>query len=283
MRTRSVATLLISTSVLVALVVWRWWQVPLSSAPISSLSPSPAPVSSIPSSSPSLQPFYDHGSREQKNVALTFDADMTPAMAKALDTGKVKSFFNQEVADTLIKNHIPATVFITGLWAEHYPDIVKSWAKDPNFELANHSYDHAAFTSQCYNLPAAADKDAEVSKTQTILTTLTGTHPHFFRFPGGCYDTKDLQFPTEQGLITIGWDVISGDAFLKDAQTIVKNTVSQVKNGSIIVMHISAGVASKTAEALPDIITQLTKKGFNFVTVGQLLQTSEKLKEGKTR
>ena len=55
---------------------------------------------------------------------------------------------------------VPATVFLTGLWTQAYPDVVKSLAADPLFELENHSMDHAAWRSPCFGLPAIST-DAE--------------------------------------------------------------------------------------------------------------------------
>jgi len=46
------------------------------------------------------------------------------------------------------------------------------------------------------------------------------------------------------------------------------------KSGSIIVMHINRR-GWHTAEALPEIISRLRKRGFTFVTVGELLSELE--------
>ena len=51
---------------------------------------------------------------------------------------------------------VPATVFMTGRWAEEYPDQARSIGRDPLFEVANHSYSHYAFTDDCYGLPTVS-------------------------------------------------------------------------------------------------------------------------------
>src|SRR4051812_39753501 len=58
--------------------------------------PTLTPVQARPgaSSNARLMPVLDHGPRDKKQVALTFDADLTALMRKRLTSGKVKSYYN---------------------------------------------------------------------------------------------------------------------------------------------------------------------------------------------
>jgi peptidoglycan-N-acetylglucosamine deacetylase len=69
----------------------------------------------------------------------------------------------------------------------------------------------------------------------------------------------------------IQWDVVSGDPFATAAAPIVHAVLSQVKPGSIVVMHVTEGNAQFTDEALPPILDGLRAKGLEPVTVSQLL------------
>ena len=199
---------------------------------------------------------------------------MTPGMLKEYKAGKIKSWYDQKITEILRKNSVPATIFMTGMWAELYPDVVKDLSSDPLFEIGNHSYDHAAFSIPCYGLPKAENKDAEITKTQDILTNLTGKTPQYFRFPGGCYKDPDLKIVQNLGVKVVEWDVISGDAYLKKAAPIVKQVLKNAQNGSIIVMHFQGGPhAPATSAALQDIIDGLKQKGFSFATISQLLSS----------
>ena len=60
-----------------------------------------------------------------KRIALTFDACMTNSMLKKVENGSEKALFNEAIIEYLHQEKIPATIFITGLWAEKYPDAVK--------------------------------------------------------------------------------------------------------------------------------------------------------------
>lgn len=207
-------------------------------------------------------------------VALTFDADMTPKMKKDLIDGRVKSFYDRRIVRTLRDAHASATIFMTGMWAEIYPDIVADLAHDPLFEIANHSYDHAAFSEPCYGLSALKDvaaKREEVRKTQEILTGLTGYVPKYFRFPGGCATKADRDLVNEMGLRVVDWDVVSGDSYLRDASAIARQTLLHVSDGSIVVMHFHGGpTAPKTGDALPEIVRVLKERGYRLVTLSEL-------------
>lgn len=215
-----------------------------------------------------------NGSRQKPLVALTFDADMTPGMKAKLKSGEVKSWYNTQVIETLENTHTPATLFLTGMWIEVYPDVAKTLANNPLFELGNHSYSHPGFTPNCYKLTPISNSqdDNEIKKTQELLRGLTGRDNQLFRFPGGCFDKEDLQTIFAQNLVPIQWDVASGDAFNQNTDQIIRNVLNHTQNGSIIVFHLHGGPnAPQTARALPGIITGLRQKGFTFVNVSTLL------------
>jgi peptidoglycan-N-acetylglucosamine deacetylase len=214
------------------------------------------------------------GSDIKRAVALTFDADMTPEMIMQLEMGLVDSAYNKQVVDVLNETKTKATFFISGLWIEKYPDVTKSFAVNPLFELANHSYSHPSFEGTCYGLKLISDQEqrGEIQKTQELLKKITGTENKWFRFPGGCYSEKDLEILHEMGVTAIQWDVVGRDGFNNDAANIEENVLSQVKNGSIIVLHMNGYPNSPlTAMALPGIIKTLRDRGYEFVKISELL------------
>lgn len=85
-------------------------------------------------------------------MALTFDADMTPAMSTLLKKGIIKSWYNKPIKDTLDREQVKATVFLGGLWSKVYPKESYDLAHDPLIEIGNHSYNHFAFTKGCFGL-----------------------------------------------------------------------------------------------------------------------------------
>ncbi|MGA8356070.1 MAG: polysaccharide deacetylase family protein [Xanthobacteraceae bacterium] len=218
---------------------------------------------------------FDHAATNQKIVALTFDADMTPGMLRELKSGKVSSWYNEKVIEALKQLQAPATLFLTGLWIETYPEATKQLATDPLFELGNHSYSHGAFHSPCYSLfPIPESKQAaEVQKTDDLLKQYAVSYKKYFRCPGLCSDAQAMKTVEEQGYTVIGGDVDGADAFEKSPKWVASDVVSHVHPGSIVVLHMHGGPnAPATAAALPDIITRLRAEGYTFVKVSDLLK-----------
>jgi len=212
----------------------------------------PAPV--LPPVAPEL---VSHGRRDLKQIALTFDACST----------RDPSRYDARVTAALLAANAPATIFLGGSWAKEEVAQVKELASHPQFELGNHTYTHP-------HLPALKDEArirAELARTQAEVKTLTGHTPRLFRPPYGEYDERVVRIAGELGLITVEYDLPSGDPDAHATKDrLVQWVLSQAKPGSIVVMHINH-LKFHTAEALPDIIAGLRARGFTLVTVGQLI------------
>ncbi|HVP59916.1 MAG TPA: polysaccharide deacetylase family protein [Myxococcaceae bacterium] len=198
-----------------------------------------------------------HGRRDRMEIALTFDACST----------REPSQYDARVTAELLAANAPATIFLGGSWAKEEVAQVKELASHPQFELGNHTYTHP-------HLPAVKDDArirAELVRTQAEVKALTGQTPRFFRPPYGEYDQRVVRIAAELGLTTVEYDLPSGDPDAHATkERLVHWVVSRARPGSIVVMHINH-VKFHTAEALPDIIAGLRKRGFTLVTVGQLV------------
>ncbi|MEW2586848.1 polysaccharide deacetylase family protein [Streptomyces virginiae] len=259
---------------------------PAASAPgaaAASQSPLPgAPPAGAPGKAPTLAPgpngltpvFERAKQHADKTVALTFDADMTSDQGPRAAGGE--RFDNPELISTLRTLKVPSTIFMTGRWAEEYPDQAKSIGTDPTFEIANHSYSHHAFKSPCYGLPAldgaAARADVDRAFAAFRQAGAVNTVP-YFRFPGGCYDDPALRALSTAGVTAVQWDVVSGDAFAKDPDAVAEQVLAGVKPGSVVVMHCTRSAAPVTEEAVRKIVPELRKRGFRFVKVSELIGT----------
>jgi peptidoglycan/xylan/chitin deacetylase (PgdA/CDA1 family) len=257
--------------------------------PTPSVSPtpttSPTPKASTPGNPP-VQPIaISHGSRAKKEIALTFDADMMPNMLALLKSGKATTWYNKKVIDELEQENVPATLFMTGLWVQTYPDIAKQLAENPLFQIGNHSYNHYSYvpSDKCYGLKSMPDsQDAtDIKKAQDAIITATGVTPTVFRFAGLCHDDFDLAQVAAEGMVTID-GTASGDPGNHNTQSIVDNVIKNTRNGSIVVMHMHGdggfdkGFAPKSAEALAKIIPLLRGEGYKFVQVSQLMADARK-------
>lgn len=219
-------------------------------------------------------------------IALTFDLDMTPYMAAELRAGIVRSWVNVRAISYLEANQVHATLFMTGLWAEVYPDLARRLATKPQFEIANHSYTHAAFHLPCYRLWGlpAGGVQLEISRAQTAIARVTGVTPRYFRFPGGCYDRAALDAVHAAGLIPIQWSVNSADAFNPYPRQIADTVMHGARPGAMVVMHLMGGLnAPATAVALQIIVPALRAQGYEFVTVGELLAQASAIQPSDPR
>lgn len=215
-----------------------------------------------------------HGSRTNKKIALTFDADMTFWMDSQLKSRAVKSYIDRQLISLLEATKTPATFFLTGLWVEDYPLDTENLAHNALFELANHSYSHPSFSGYCYGLPQLGElsMQQEIDKTQQLLKNYTGADNKYFRFPGGCVSTDAMNYLSSKGMQVVHWDVVGDDGFNDNTKTIVHNVIDHVQNGSIIVMHMNGYPNDpSTADALPIIVAELKTKGYEFVKVSELL------------
>ncbi|MFI1414678.1 polysaccharide deacetylase family protein [Streptomyces sp. NPDC020707] len=240
----------------------------------------PAPAVGTPSRPPTLAPgpsgltpvFMRAAGARDRTVALTFDADMTADQGPRAAAGE--RFDNPRLIGTLRRLKVPATVFMTGRWAEEYPRQARAIGRDPLFEVANHSYSHHAFTEDCYGLPTvpASGMRADVERAFGAFRRAGIEHPMpYFRFPGGCYDRRALKALNGTGVTAVQWDVVSGDAFATDAGAVARQVLDGVRPGSVVVMHCTRSAAPATEKALRTIVPELRKRGYRFVRVSELL------------
>lgn len=240
----------------------------------------PARTSAAPSRPPTLAPgpagltpvFRNAPRTADKTVALTFDADMTAGQGARAAAGE--HFDNPGLIAALRALRVSATVFMTGRWAEEYPDQARSLGRDPRFEVANHSYSHYAFTDDCYGLPTVpADRmraDVERAFKAFREAGVSNVMP-YFRFPGGCYDRRALRAVSGMGMTAVQWDVVSGDAFATDADAVARQVLEAVGPGSVVVMHCTRSAAPTTERAVRTIVPELRRRGYRFVKVSELI------------
>ncbi|MFH9863749.1 polysaccharide deacetylase family protein [Streptomyces sp. NPDC017202] len=237
----------------------------------------PSPVASRPPTlapGPAGQvPVFAHAPRTgDKTVALTFDADMTAGQGARAAAGE--HFDNPGLIAALRALKVPATVFMTGRWAEEYPAQARAVGRDPLFEVANHSYSHYAFTDDCYGLPTvereAMRADVERAYAAFRAAGVPDAMP-YFRFPGGCYDAEALRAVSGTGVTAVQWDVVSGDAFATDADAVARQVLEGVRPGSVVVMHCTRSAAPVTERAVRAIVPELRRRGYRFVKVSELI------------
>lgn len=205
-----------------------------------------------------------------KLVALTFDFCET--------AGEVAGY-DGEIVDELRRRRIPATLFVGGHWAATHPGRFGEMAADPLFEIANHTWSHANLRfaegdklRREILAPEAAFRAAVTGPICPRPDARGATQrSKYLRFPFGACDARSLAAVADAGMAAIQWDVSTGDPSpFVSADAIVATTLASVRPGSIVLAHAN-GRGFRTGAALPRILDGLAKRGYHFVTVGELL------------
>ena len=95
-------------------------------------------------------------------------------------------------------------------------------------------------------------------------------------------DSWTAKVAKSQGLASVIWTGSSADTGTKDPNVVYRNVVAAAHPGAIILMH---DVKQHTASAVPRILATLSKQGYKFVTVPEMLhiwdEAVEKAKSGQ--
>lgn len=191
-------------------------------------------------------------------VALTFDAGGDDAGVAA-------------ILGTLAREHVRATFFLTGHWAQTFPAQARRIAA--SYRLGDHSMTHPHFTG------LSADQiKHQVLDSAAAIEHATGVGPApFFRFPYGNQNAGILAQVNGLGFITVRWsvDTLGWQGARAGATTprIINRVLAALAPGEIVLMHVGATPADGStpdANALPEIIRALKARHYDFVTVDAL-------------
>lgn len=238
----------------------------------------PAVATSVaPPAAPQPMPpvVVSNGDRSVAKVALTFDADLSDYTLNRILNGTLPEQYNVAVVDYLERTGTPATMFVTGLWAERYPLAMQRFAANEKLEIANHTYSHEAWTSSCYRLPYVTDvaaKRSQVTTTNEVIKAYTDQAPRYFRFPGLCHNPDDVALVTQMGLVPVATDIEGSDAFAKEPYAVAQSIAAQVQPGSVILLHLNgAPNAPATLQIVQQLVPLLSERGLQPVTLEELL------------
>lgn len=197
--------------------------------------------------------FVKNGPRDKKVIALTFDDGPHPK-----ETDKV--------LDVLKKYDVKATFFIAGKHANWYSAPLVRASKEGH-EIGNHTFNHPDIS----NLSPEQIED-ELLKCEEILVKLTGKKPTLFRPPFGSYRKEALSdIAKKNGYKIILWTTVDARDWQNPPASSIANTITEkAKNGDIILLHDYA--TDNTVEALDILIPIMKNKGFEFVTVSELIE-----------
>lgn len=192
---------------------------------------------------------------DEKVVALTFDDGPHPK-------------FTPEILDILDKHHIKATFFMVGKEMVKYPAIVSEVARRGH-AIGNHTYSHP----HNIELDTRAQVVRELEKCEQIIERLTGTRTHLFRPPRGLMDGTVFSVANEEGYQIVLWTVSADHHDAPTPQLMAKRVLQHIRPGGIILAHDGMFCTRrKDVEATSLIIKELTRQGYKFVTIPELIK-----------
>lgn len=198
-------------------------------------------------------------STKEKIIALTFDAC----------GGSKGDRYDEKLVSYLIKEKIPATMFLNARWIDANLNTFKMLSDNQLFEIENHGYMHKPLSvngRSAYKIKGTKNIDEvinEVYLNEQKILKLTGRKPKYFRSGTAYYDDIAVKIVRELGEKPVNFNII-GDAGATFSVDQIMKACSTVKPGSIIIFHMNQPKGS-TAEGLMKVIPFLKNKGFKFV------------------
>ena len=198
---------------------------------------------------------YRNQQNEPSKIALTFDDGPHPR-------------YTREILDILDEYGIKATFFFVGENVQYYPEAAREVA-ERGHEIGNHTYTHPS----AVKTGEQALRD-ELRACEQAVQRVTGQTPKLFRPPQGSWNTRVYEIARERSYSVILWDVDTQDWAATPADKISSYVIESTKGGNIILMHDYHGKHCDTARALRLFLPVLLERGFEFVTVSELIGTA---------
>jgi peptidoglycan/xylan/chitin deacetylase (PgdA/CDA1 family) len=191
-----------------------------------------------------------HGTRGRKQIALTFDDGPSP--------------YTSSMLGVLDRLGAKATFFVLGQQIAGRNEMLRRILRNGH-ELGNHSWNHAVLAG------GGGEANDQIRRTNAAIRSVTGFTPCLFRAPYGAVGGSLVGDARRAGLATIQWDVDPRDWSTPGAGAIYARVVGLARGGSIVVMHDGGGPRTQSVQAVTSIVRTLRARGYQLVTVSQML------------
>jgi peptidoglycan-N-acetylglucosamine deacetylase len=196
-------------------------------------------------------PFVREGSREKRDIALTFDDGPGP--------------YTQQILSELEAAHVRATFFAIGRMERYFGAATEQELRDGDV-VGNHTENHPLLARL-----SAREQHEELFEAIVRLELVGAPRPQLFRPPYGSFNAITMRELEALKMLMVLWSVDTGDYQQPGTSVIVQRALAGAHPGGIILMHDGGGTRTQTIEALPIIIRELRRQGYHLVTVPQLL------------
>ena len=207
---------------------------------------------------------------EQAIARMNIDPDK-PMVALTFDDGP-RPGVTDKILDVLEEYNARATFFVCGWHLERQEnrDIILR-AASLGCEIGNHTYTHKKLVEQNF-----VSVRYEIENTNDAVVDAIGVKPRSFRPPGGVNTYEATAVTRDSGMVIVLWTQ-SGNVHEYDPKKIAQNVQKQIvngkelQNGDIVLLH---DTPQCMVEAVKLIVPMLQEKGYQLVTVWELLNCS---------
>lgn len=199
------------------------------------------------------------GPTDQKLVALTFDDGPRPN-------------WTNTVLDTLQRYDVPATFFLVGRRVRKYASVLTG--RMGRHEVGNHTWNHRDMARV-----DAEEAYRDLSRAHEAIAEVTGQEAALLRPPYGHLGGGAVLAAARMDYRIVLWSLqMLESKFPDDPVGHARHMVEHTEPGSILLAH-DVGPQDRLVaiRGLPDMITGLRARGFEFVTVSQLLAAQAKV------
>jgi peptidoglycan/xylan/chitin deacetylase (PgdA/CDA1 family) len=186
-----------------------------------------------------------------------------PVIALTYDDGPTN--YTNALLDLLERHNIPATFYVNGWRIEGNENTILR-AYNMGCEIGNHSWSHAWLTS--LSIDGVRN---EVVSTGNAIRAITGVRPATFRPGYGAFNSNVIAVAAENRMPIINWTLhgeYDGSRYFYNANEVANHVINNTGHGEIILLHDTYGDIVSATER---IINELTRRGFQFATVSELL------------
>ncbi|WP_010651996.1 polysaccharide deacetylase family sporulation protein PdaB [Oceanobacillus massiliensis] len=191
------------------------------------------------------------GNADEPNIALTFNISW--GEERALD-----------ILKKLEEEEVQATFFVSGEWAERHPDILQK-ISDGKHELGMLGYRYKSYLDQEID---QVRKDLLYARD--VFEKLGYEDVELLRTPSGHFNKEIIELAESLEFKVIHWNINPNDWKNPGTSEIIDTVMKNTTNGDILLLHAS-DAAKQTADALSTILPGLVNKGFQLVTISELM------------
>lgn len=195
---------------------------------------------------------------DRKLVALSFDDGPTAQGVSAL-------------LPVLREHRARATFFLIGQEMAARPGLAAQILAEGH-EIGNHSYTHRRMMGLFPGGYAG-----EIADTEALLRQEGAVGPILFRPPYGKKLTGLPIAVARAGEHMVTWDVEDPTgAAAADPNAYARHVVERIRPGSIVLIHPMYSSGETARAALPIILTELSRRGYRVVSVGELISEARR-------